>query len=289
MTRVLITGASGLLGTAFTRLVQDKGWQPTSLGRTAPDLKFNLPHVQADLATPLSDALLPTATDVVVHLAQSQQFREFPASARALHSINVETTLRLANYACRVGATTLVYASSGAVYAPSISALSEGSALRTLDELDAYSASKLASEVALSPYIPHLNIVILRPFFVYGPGQIEDRLIARLARQMLEGSKIELSGPDGLTLNPIFVEDAAEALLHCISMERSVRVNIAGPEVTTLRAIIETMAQIMGRKVRLSVGEGQSPSIVGSTSLLTALGYEPKIGLNEGLRAALDH
>src|SRR5919204_2891833 len=97
---ILITGASGLIGLPTVwRLSQVH--RVYALVRTMPVERPgpNVCWLQGDLthAWPLTG--LPEHVDVVIHLAQSQHFRAFPAAASDIFTVNVASTVRLLDYA----------------------------------------------------------------------------------------------------------------------------------------------------------------------------------------------
>src|SRR2546426_11157922 len=104
-------------------------------------------HVHAiaqNLAGPIDPSRLPASVDVIIHLAQSRQFRRFPEQAADIFAVNTAATARLLDFARRAGARSFVYASSGGVYGGSETPLSESAALRPGNF---YAASKTAAEL----------------------------------------------------------------------------------------------------------------------------------------------
>ena len=62
-------------------------------------------------------------------------------------------------------------------------------------------------------------------------------LIPRLVRRVSENAPITLEEPDGMQLNPVAVGDVVETIVRCLTLDRSATLNVAGPEVLTLREI----------------------------------------------------
>ena len=58
------------------------------------------------------------------------------------------------------------------------------------------------------------SVVICRPFFIYGPGQKKNMLIARLIESTRNKKPIILKGLEGMLFNPIYVKDAAHAFVQ---------------------------------------------------------------------------
>src|SRR5262245_22420059 len=77
-----------------------------------------------------SSFTLPAATDAVVYLSQSPWYRKVPEMAGHVLNVNVVSAARIAELCRRAGVRRLVYTSTGNVYAPAFSPLSEASPLR---------------------------------------------------------------------------------------------------------------------------------------------------------------
>ena len=99
---VLITGANGLWGMSVTRSLLKRGHRVFALVRDSTAIKHeNLTPVPADLATSWDVCCLPRRADVVIHLAQSNRFRDFPEGSEDVFNVNISTTAKLLDYARR--------------------------------------------------------------------------------------------------------------------------------------------------------------------------------------------
>ena len=76
---------------------------------------------------------------------------------------------------------------------------------------------------------------MLRPFFVYGPGQ-ERMLVANLMRRVLDGEEVTVVGDPGLRTTPVYVGDAVAAIGAALTTDSDGVFNIAGDEVVDLGA-----------------------------------------------------
>jgi len=282
MSRLLVTGASGLLGARFVALAASQGHEVCAVGRSAPEPpQPNVRPIAMDLACPLDRSALPPQIDAVLHLAQSRRFREFPDGAGDVFAVNVARTAELLDYAHGAGATHFVLASTGGVYAPSAEPLTEDSALATKPGF--YPASKRAAELLAHPYAGLMTVAILRFFFIYGAGQGSDMLMPRLVASVREGRPIQLQGDDGLSLNPVHVDDAAAAVLAATEMEESATVNVAGPSTVTLREIAGLIGAELGVEPRFELDEGSAPSLVADTARMRRVLAEPRTDLQAAI------
>jgi nucleoside-diphosphate-sugar epimerase len=282
MSIILATGATGLLGARLVKLAADRGHEVHTIVRGgAGSDAANIRWIEADLAQPLDPSLLPSKVDAVFHLAQSRRFREFPDGAADMFAVNVARTAELFDYAREAGARHFVLASTGSVYAPSNQPLREDSPL--LEAPGFYPASKLAAELLARPYAGLMTVAILRFFFIYGASQRGDMLLPRLVSSVREGTPIRLQGADGLRLNPIHADDAAAATLAAAELEESATINVAGPEVSSLRALSELIGAQLGGQPVFETEGGVAASLVADIVRMRELLVEPRVGLGQGI------
>ena len=272
MRRLVVTGASGLLGSHFVPLLREE---------------TELCLYEGDLAEGVDPGALPETTDAVVHLAQSRRFRDFPGSAGHVARVNALAAVELAQYAVRAGARRFAYVSTGGVYARGPGPLAEDALLAEGEELGFYAATKLAAERMLAPFARHLDLVVLRPFFIYGPGQDSSMLIPRLVERVRAGEPIRLAGADGMRINPVHASDAAAAVRAALALESSRCINVAGPEILSLREIGAAIGRAVGREPLFEAeGEGVG-DLIGDIAAMRRLLVPPAIGFAHGLRSLL--
>ena len=102
MKHILITGYNGLIGDALVEQLQDKTlFQLYGISRS---VNTKVSTFVLDLSTNWSDDILPKKIDLVIHLAQSEKFRDFPESANEVFHVNTLSTLKLLEYARKAGA-----------------------------------------------------------------------------------------------------------------------------------------------------------------------------------------
>ena len=279
--RVLVTGATGFTGASLVRALSARGDTVFALHRPSSDLLQPMAGVQAvaqDLTAPLG-AQLPPQVDAVVHLAQSRRFRDFPDGASDVFDVNAAATVRLLEWSRAVGATTFIYASSGAVYAPGPVPLHESV---SLDSPNFYAASKRCGEIACEQFRGELKAHVLRFFFIYGPGQ-RDMFIPGILDRVRLGREIALAGEQGIRVNPIYIDDAVDVITGLLGAEESKTMNVAGPEIVSLREIGDVAGRLLGRQPAYAIDQSRRPDTIASIDLLRAAGFEPRIGVSEGL------
>ena len=285
MNELLMTGGSGLVGSQLGPMLTDR-FQVVTIGRTKPNWSRN--HLTCDFSTPWESPVLPQSYHTLVHLAQSDHFREFPEKAEAIFDTNVRTLIKLLEHARKSEVKRVVLASSGGVYGYGKESFAESDLLKARDDLGFYLGTKFAAEILASNYTQYFDLIILRFFFIYGPGQKPGMLIPRLIKAVDEGRAITLQGDNGIRLNPIYVEDAASAVEQALQLDGFHRINIAGPEAVTLRTLCGTIGSILGKVAVFSVDDSTEPKhLVGDISQMGSKLGIPRTGLGQGLKSAI--
>lgn len=277
---VLVTGASGLLGRSLTRHLAETGTRVFGLTHFHQEPQTSeIEYFSVDLSSDWSVTSLPPRVDAIVHLAQSASFRDFPMSALDVFSVNIESTAKLLDYARQVGVEKFIYASSGGVYGNGNQAFSENAPIVTPGKLGYYLGSKNCGEILVQSYASVFQVVVVRPFFMYGPGQNRSMLIPRLLDSVASGKPIGLQGHSGIRINPIHVSDASTAVAAALKLEDSATFNIAGPDVLTIREICENMGRYLDKTPIFESQCGEPCDLVADISLMKQRLHNPKHSL----------
>lgn len=169
---------------------------------------------------------------------------------------------------CRImQITDIVYASTGGVYGYSGSR-------RESDPPhpeDPYSVYKLAIEENVTCLWPR-NHLILRYFFPFGAGQGIPRLIPGLIHKLMGNETIRIAGEShGLTLNPVYIADAAEASAWLIRNNLHGIYNIAGRHRLTLLELVQQLSSGLNRTPKLEYSNEQDREMTGSADKVLSM------------------
>lgn len=286
MEKILITGSNGLLGSELLPQLCEN-YEVHAIVRTLKTYTHpNLYYHQFDLEHDWQIDNLPRNLDIIIHLAQSEHFREFPDKAEKIFSVNISTPLKLLDTGYKLGVKKIILASSGGVYGHSSVPISENEAINVNPQLGYYLGSKLCAEVLAQNYSSLMDVLVLRFFFMYGKFQKRTMLIPRLVDNIRYGIPIQLQG-DGLKINPVHVSDAALAVIASLTLKGSHTINIAGNEVMNLKEISETIAIKLKKEPNFVISPGEPKHLVGSNALMKNLLHDPKILLSKGIEELL--
>lgn len=285
--KVLVTGGAGFIGGHLVRELSRRHEVLATTRTEAPaDTPAEVEWLAIDLASPdFVDGLPASGIDAVVHLAQSRRYRDFPDGAPDMVAVNVRATFALAEWARAIGASRFVYASTGGVYRRKDGAITEED---PIDPSSFYFQSKYAAEVLLRGYSDLIGVSIVRPFFVYGPGQQPGMLVPGLAKRVLAGEAVVVEGKTGIRVNPIYVLDVVKAL-DTLLAERdagTMVVNLAGDEVVSISELVGVLAAATGQEatIRSSEERAKGDLVADNGRMKSKLGLVPAVSLGEGLR-----
>jgi nucleoside-diphosphate-sugar epimerase len=226
--RILVTGASGFIGSHVLRLLVHRGYDATGQVRETSNLfRLQDPFRTGETRpfplffTSLEQDLKPMleGVDTVVHTAALA--RDW-GPARAFVKTNVEGTARLAEAAVSAGVRRLIHLSSTVVYG-------FGGQRDTGEEAGyrpfphPYCTSKVDAERVLLASAGRLELFILRPSNVYGP--LDTSFTLPLFRALHRGLPAFPAGGRPLT-SPCFVDNLTHAVMLCLEAEPPP----AGPE-----------------------------------------------------------
>ena len=275
--RVLVTGATGFIASHLIPSLACAGHDVIAAGHDPARIRPGAEALSFDLAD--SDWPALPDVDAIVHLAQANV--PFPDGADALFAVNVAATQRLLEHLRRCGGRHFVFASSGSVYGTSDAPLTEASPLAARDF---YAATKVAAERLTQAYDQHFGTTILRLFVPYGPGQVR-RMLPRLADRIRSGEPIQLNREGRPRMNPIYVDDVSRVVAGALARDDGAGVlNVAGDDVTDIRAVSELIGEIIGVEPKFEEGEGRAADIVADNATLHAfLGDAELVPLREGL------
>lgn len=160
-----------------------------------------------------------------------------------------------------------------------------------------YAVSKLAGEHLTYSYYKQfgLRAVIVRPFNVYGPGQVGEGAIHHFVVRAIKNEPLVIHGDGDQIRSWCYVDDLVDGVLLCLEKEEAIgeAFNIGNPRGTiTILALAEKIVQLAGSsspiihvpKTYADV-EIRIPSIEKAKRLL---GFEPKVDLNEGIKRTIE-
>lgn len=298
-----VTGAEGFFGGAVASAFQRAGWRTAGFGHPrrhfSDALNLEPPALwsegdveQGRLARAAAVVGTP---EVVFHAAGGASVGASFADPEADFQRTV-VSLReaLAFLKDEAPGARLIYPSSAAVYGASAASPIPESA--PPNPISPYGRHKLQAEQEIAEACAAfgLSAVIVRFFSLYGPG-LRKQLLWDLAGRLWSSDRVELGGSGEETRDFLYIDDAVRLVGLLAGMERvcaPLLVNGATGQAVSVRRIAEALARALGRRAEIGfngqVRQGDPEALVADAAYARTLGFEPRVGLEEGLSRLAD-
>lgn len=301
--RALVTGAAGFIGSHLAlRLCGDRhsvvgidsftDYYDVTLKRERANtlIEAGVELLEADLNDTDLDQLLD-GIDVVFHQAGQPGVRASWGSEFSTYTrCNIAATQKLLEASRgKTSLRRLVFASSSSVYGDA-----EHYPTSEKDRpqpVSPYGVTKLAAEHLCTLYATNFGVpaVSLRYFTVYGPGQRPDMAFTRFTKAALRGEDITVFGTGEQVRDFTYVDDVVEA--NVLAAERDVEpgsvFNVSGGSHASVNDALAILEELVGHAISVNRQESVAGDVKrtgGDTSAIrSSLGWQPRIGLREGL------
>lgn len=307
---VLVTGGAGFIGSHLAEALLRRGdgvvvldsfdpyYDPAVKRRTAALLAAaGATVVEGDVRDRAAVERALVGVEKVVHLAARPGVRASMDDPETTFDMNVRGLLVLLEALRRRGRGAVVSASSSSVYGGDATApfREDQPASRPLSP---YAASKRAAELLSATYAELFGVgsIALRFFTVYGPRGRPDMSIGKFTRAALLGDVVPLFGDGTAVREFTYVDDIVTGVVRALDLVEPGGghdvLNLGGGSTHTVREVIAAIEAAAGRPLRLE----RHPPAPGDMALTHAdltrvrarLGFEPHVGLTEGIRRTVE-
>ncbi|MBI3126054.1 MAG: SDR family NAD(P)-dependent oxidoreductase [Candidatus Tectomicrobia bacterium] len=306
---VLVTGAGGFIGSHVVEalvaegrhvraFVRYTGRQEIGALRFVPkETLEKIEIIQGDLRN--FDSVMRAMKDArwVIHLGALISIPYSYVSPEETVLCNVVGTLNVLQAARTAGVERVVHTSSSEVYGTARYVPMDES--HPLQGQSPYSASKIGADKLAESFHRSFGVpvVTIRPFNVFGPRQSTRAVIPTIITQILRGKDLHL-GSLHPTRDFTYVDDTASAFLMAATVPSILgrKINVGNGQEVSIGDLVSLIAELMGKEVRvvqdaerIRPGASEVERLYADSSLArNLLGWEPKIGLEEGLRKTID-
>lgn len=297
---VVIVGGAGFIGRHLTQRLAAEGVPVLVFDRAQPPAVPGVETVVADLSDARALRSVVTPGAAIVHLAWTTIPATSDEDPAADLSDNLLGSVRLWEACAAAPVRRVVYVSSGGTVYGNVRKLP----IREDDPTEpicAYGLSKLAAEKYLGLFrrLHKLDSIILRPGNAYGPGQNPTRgqsAATVFTFRAFRKEPITIWGDGSATRDLLYVDDLVDAIVRVLAHDPGAdgpRVfNVGTGQGTSLRELVETIRQVMGRAPEVSYTPGRatdvSANVLDASRLRECTGWTPRVSLAEGIRRMLD-
>lgn len=302
----MVTGGLGLIGHNVVRRLMDRGEETAIM-----DIRTNygiIPQAEIDYlmaerlkkindhpvyntdivnAGPVDFVIGQEKPNVIIHCASFPRQKVVNANPAWGADVMMRGLINLLESAKSHGVERFVYISSSMVYGDFEDDVLEDDECRPQGQ---YGIMKLAGEALVKDYARKTNMeyVIIRPSAVYGPLDVEDRVVAKFMLTAMRGGTLRVNGASE-TLDFTYVDDAADGIVAGATriMARNNTYNITKSHSVSLLDAAERIVALVGRgQIECQDKDADFPSrgALNIDRARTILGYDPKVDVDEGFQ-----
>jgi UDP-glucose 4-epimerase len=304
MPNVLVTGGAGFIGSNLVRALLERGDDVRVLDNFSTGFRANLDGLDVDIVEGelrsyerVHNAV--RGTEVVYHLGAMGSVPRSVQDPLTSNAVNVEGTLNVLLAARDEGVRRVVFSSSTSVYGTSRTLPTPES--EPPEPISPYGVAKLAAErycTAFSRIYESFETVVLRYFNVFGPRQSPSSQYAAVVplfiSQITGGEPVTIHGDGEQTRDFTYVENVVDATIRGGEAPgaNGRAFNVASGAPASVNEIADAIGRILERPFEKEFAPRRAGDISSSWADLSAarevLGYEPTVGLEDGLRRTIE-
>jgi dTDP-glucose 4,6-dehydratase len=308
--RILVTGGAGFVPSHLVDALVGRGCTVVAVDNFVTGSKVNVAHladhprftlVEADIAEgiPGHHPAFGPRFDAILHMASPASPTDFATLPIEILRVGSFATLRLLDRAVADGARFIMASTSEAYGDPQVHPQPESywGNVNPVGVRGVYDEAKRFSEAATMAYhrARGADVGIVRIFNTYGPRMRPDdgRAIPTFINQALRGEPITVHGNGNQTRSICYVDDLVRGILLLLDSTETGPINCGTEHELSMRELASKIIQLAGSSSALTfVGrtaddpEMRRPDL---TLARTLLGYEPRVGPDEGLRRTIAH
>ena len=224
---------------------------------------------------------------VIIHMASFPRQKVVNANPAWGSRVMMEGLINVCESAKKHGVERVVYISSSMVYGDFTDQVEEDYDCKPIGQ---YGIMKLTGEDIVKDYHRRgaFDYAIIRPSAVYGPLDVEDRVVAKFMLTAMRGGVLKVNGA-GETLDFTYVDDAADGIVAAATriMARNMTYNITKSHSVSLLTAAEMIVKIVGQgTIECHDKDADFPSrgALNIDRARTILGYDPQVDVQEGFQ-----
>jgi dTDP-glucose 4,6-dehydratase len=302
--KTIVTGGAGFLGSHLCDLLLEKGHEVICIDNLVTGNTRNIEHIKSDRFTYLKHDITKSIyfgdkLDYIFHLASPASpvdYLELPIQTLKVGALGTYNMLGLAK---EKGARFFLASTSEVYGDPLVNPQTEEywGNVNPIGPRGVYDEAKRYAEAITMAYHRYhkMDTRIVRIFNTYGPRmRINDgRVVPNFIGQALRGEDITVYGDGSQTRSFCYVSDEVEGLYRLMMSDYTMPVNIGNPEEHTILEFARIILKMIGGRSKIVFKDlpvddpkQRRPDIGKARGLL---GWEPKVGLEEGLRETIEY
>ena len=309
MQSILVTGGSGFIGSHLCDFLVEQGYKVICLDNLLTGSKKNIKHllenpnfdfIEADVSQQLNINHQPL--DFIFHLASPASPIDYQNYSEETLLANSTGTINILKLAKEQKAKVLI-ASTSEVYGDPLEHPQKETYWGNTNSFgprSCYDESKRFAEAATYVYLHkyNLDVRIIRIFNTYGPRMRRDdgRVVSNFINAALTGEQIKIDGDGSQTRSFCYISDMIAGICQAMFTEatKGEIFNLGNPDEYTVKDLADKIIDLTGSKSEIKFSGTfreddpmrRQPDI---TKAKKVLGWEPKVGLEEGLQNTIEY
>ena len=309
----IITGCAGFIGSHVAKRLLESGeqvlgidsidhssdprlkrWRIEPLLRHSQFKMFNGDITDTSAIQSISRRLIESGSrpTAMINMAGQSSLRSANGEPHPGVDVNINGTLNLLELCRKHRIKKFVSASSANVYGnSSIGPADEAGP--TDQPLSIYAASHKSAELLAHGYhhMHGLDVSMLRFFTVYGPAGRPDMSVLRFARWIANGDAVSVYGDGSQERDYIYIDDVSRGVMAAVKLVGFETFNLGTSHPVTVKGLISTIESAIGRTANIVVAPVNLADVKSTWANVAKarriLGWEPRISLEEGIKATI--
>ena len=308
--KILVTGGLGLIGHNVVQRLESQSHEVTItdirttygiIPQTEIDYLMserlkkisgnNIYHIDITNAENFDWLVAKHKPEVIIHMASFPRQKVVNANPAWGSRVMMEGLINVCESAKKHGVKRVVYMSSSMVYGDFEDQVEEDYDCKPIGQ---YGIMKLTGEDIVKDYHRRgaFDYAVIRPSAVYGPLDVEDRVVAKFMLTAMRGGTLKVNGA-GETLDFTYVDDAADGIVAAATLDHAGNktFNITKSHSVSLLQAAEMIVKTVGRgeiECRDKDADFPSRGALNIDRARTILGFDPKVDVEEGFQKYYD-
>ncbi len=310
MSNYLVTGAAGFIGARVSQMLIEEGHTVIGLDNLNDAYDVRIKEFRLKSLLPLDeftfhqidianwDAVKTVGEsspqiDGVINLAARAGVRASTTVPFQMLSSNTNGTLSMLELCRHFNIPKIIQASTSSIYGANPPYPTPETANSDYP-LQAYAASKKGAESLCHSYhhLFDVDVSIVRFFTVYGPAGRPDLAMFRFVQWITEGRPLHLNGDGEQSRGFTYIDDIVRGVILALKPVGYEIINLGGHEVISINDLIKLTEELVGGKAEIIRHPAHPADMRRNQADVTKahemLGWEPRVGLREGMQALVD-
>ena len=309
MAKSLVTGAAGFIASRVCEFLLDQGHQVVGIDNLDPVYDLRIKRWRLDRLTPRDgfslyeesicdqSALKRLVEDHpkiagIINLAAKAGVRDSVIDPWSYYDTNLTGTLNLLELSRHYQIPKFVLASTSSIYGEN-APYPTPETTESSFPLQPYAASKKAAETLCYSYhyLYGTDVTVVRYFTVYGPAGRPGMSMFRFTRWISEGEEVKVFGDGTQTRGFTYLDDIARGTIAALKPLGYEIINLGGHESISINDLIKKFEQAIGKEALIAHFPAHPADMSASWADVSKarrlLGWEPRVGLEEGIRQVI--